>query len=102
MATKKQYRALNKANYANKNDEMIQIQIDESKLLVNNDQVELNIKTTEITDVFETKSHFFLTLIDSEQAFIVPTKEIDNELQDFRKELLSLGKTIHDESQWKW
>lgn len=87
-------------HYQNRIGKSVELIVNETSLFTKDFTAETKINASELKELIELSNHFFIKLT-TELALIVPKSAI-TDLKDFKNDILNLGATFIDETQWQW
>ncbi|GAB5399228.1 MAG: hypothetical protein Aureis2KO_08130 [Aureisphaera sp.] len=87
-------------NYKNRINVPIEIDFDKNSLDARDFTSQSRISGTELKELIETKSHFFIKLT-TDISLIIPKHSIENQAE-FKKRVTELGAKYIDELNWEW
>ena len=97
---KKHYSTYIKEHYKNRFDEAVQLEFTSSYIESKDKTGEGKIKISELEEIAETSTHFFIRL-STAMSLIIPKREF-SDLNPIKNQLQELGIPIRNELQWKW
>lgn len=97
---KKKFKKHVEKNYRNQINKPVEIDFNENSVNVKDFMSETKINGTELKELIETKSHFFIKLT-TDVSLIVPKHSIENQTE-FKNRVTELGAEYVDEINWEW
>ncbi len=97
---KKHFQKHIKEHYQNRIDKAVELTIEDGHLLTKDFTAETKVNASELKELIELPRHFLIKLT-TELALIVPKEKI-KDLEVFKNEILELGGSYVDDTQWQW
>ena len=97
---KKHFKKHIEENYKNRINKSVEIIFDDEFIKAKDYTSESKINLSELKELIETKSHFFLKL-QTDLSLIIPKHSIDNQ-EKFVKKVIDYGTKYTDELSWVW
>lgn len=87
-------------HYSNRFGKITTVSFSKGYIIATDESGEGKIKTSEIVNVNETGTHFFITFL-SGTSLIMPKRDLQN-TEELRNKIMKIGLTISKELDWAW